>query len=175
MPRPPNIPQRKPQPSGKVSPVQQPDVATLFKQGLALHQQGKLAQAKAIYEQVLAKNPQHFDALHLLGVIAAQKLIGPPQKATGTTNNQKFIIHRHDALKHMHSYITGGIDIKSTDVLMATPRVSFNYVFCFLIVKNHKLKDQLSTFYSRLKILVMHKITAIYLSEKRRTIKNIIR
>jgi len=47
-------------------------VAALLAQGLALHQQGQLTQAKLIYEQVLAKQPQHFDALHLLGVIAAQ-------------------------------------------------------------------------------------------------------
>ena len=37
-----------------------------------MHQQGQLAQAKQIYEQVLAKHPSHFDALHLSGVIAAQ-------------------------------------------------------------------------------------------------------
>jgi len=47
-------------------------VAALFAEGLALHQQGQLTQAKLIYEQVLAKQPQHFDALHLLGAIAAQ-------------------------------------------------------------------------------------------------------
>jgi tetratricopeptide (TPR) repeat protein len=50
----------------------QPDLAVLFKQGLALHQQGQLKQASLIYEQVLAKQPLHFDALHLLGVIAAK-------------------------------------------------------------------------------------------------------
>ncbi len=37
-----------------------------------MHQQGQLEQAKQIYEQVLAKHPSHFDALHLSGVIAAQ-------------------------------------------------------------------------------------------------------
>jgi len=47
-------------------------VAALFAQGLALHQQGQLTEAKLIYEQVLAKQAQHFDALHLSGVIAAQ-------------------------------------------------------------------------------------------------------
>jgi tetratricopeptide (TPR) repeat protein len=47
-------------------------VATLFKQGLELHQQGQLAQANQIYAQVLALQPVHFDALHLSGVIAAQ-------------------------------------------------------------------------------------------------------
>ncbi len=40
--------------------------------GLALHQQGQLAEARACYLQVLKLQPRHFDALHLLGVIAAQ-------------------------------------------------------------------------------------------------------
>jgi protein O-GlcNAc transferase len=39
--------------------------------GFSLHQQGNLDRAKAAYEQVLVKQPRHFDALHLLGVIAA--------------------------------------------------------------------------------------------------------
>jgi tetratricopeptide (TPR) repeat protein len=47
-------------------------VATIFNKGLALHQQGQLAQARALYEQVLAMQPKHFDALHLFGVIAIQ-------------------------------------------------------------------------------------------------------
>ena len=44
----------------------------LFNEGLACHQKGLLAPAKAIYEQVLESQPTHFDAMHLLGVIAAQ-------------------------------------------------------------------------------------------------------
>ncbi len=48
-------------------------------EGLALHQQGQLAQAKAIYEQVLGVQPSHFDALHLLGVISYQT--GESQRA----------------------------------------------------------------------------------------------
>jgi predicted O-linked N-acetylglucosamine transferase (SPINDLY family) len=43
-----------------------------FAQGLALHRQGKLADAEGIYGEVLRKQPNHFDALHLLGVIAFQ-------------------------------------------------------------------------------------------------------
>ena len=43
-----------------------------FKQGVALHQQGKFAEAERIYGEVLRQQPNHFDALHLLGVIAAQ-------------------------------------------------------------------------------------------------------
>ena len=46
--------------------------AQLFDKGLALHQQGQFLQAQALYEQVLANDARHFDALHLLGVIAYQ-------------------------------------------------------------------------------------------------------
>jgi protein O-GlcNAc transferase len=37
-----------------------------------LHQTGRLADAEAIYRQILAAQPRHADALHLLGVIALQ-------------------------------------------------------------------------------------------------------
>jgi protein O-GlcNAc transferase len=43
---------------------------TRFKQGVALYQQGKLVDAERISAQVLRQQPNHFDALHLLGVIA---------------------------------------------------------------------------------------------------------
>jgi protein O-GlcNAc transferase len=49
-----------------------PAVAKLFQQGISLHRQGQLTQAKNFYEQVLAKQPKHFDALNMLGVIASQ-------------------------------------------------------------------------------------------------------
>jgi len=50
----------------------QPDVSSLFQQGLALFQRGQLLQAQMILEQLLTKQPLHFDALHLSGLIAAQ-------------------------------------------------------------------------------------------------------
>jgi predicted O-linked N-acetylglucosamine transferase (SPINDLY family) len=36
------------------------------------HQAGRLREAEALYRQILAHQPQHIDALHLLGVIAQQ-------------------------------------------------------------------------------------------------------
>ncbi|RZJ11949.1 MAG: tetratricopeptide repeat protein [Rubrivivax sp.] len=48
------------------------DSAADFQRGLALHQQGRLAEAEVIYRRVLRLRPTHFDALHLLGVIAGQ-------------------------------------------------------------------------------------------------------
>jgi len=43
-----------------------------FKQAVLAHQQGRLADAERIYGEVLQQQPNHFDALHLLGVIATQ-------------------------------------------------------------------------------------------------------
>jgi hypothetical protein len=44
-----------------------------FEGGLTLHQNGQLAEAVKIYEQVLSQNPEHIQALHFLGVIAYQQ------------------------------------------------------------------------------------------------------
>jgi len=73
MPRPPQIPVRKQQ-ANKANTLGhlQLEVAELIQRGVALHQQGHLAQADVIYQQVLAKQANHFDALHLSGVIALQ-------------------------------------------------------------------------------------------------------
>ena len=43
-----------------------------FEEALALHRGGHLPEAKALYVDILKKAPQHFDSLHLLGVIALQ-------------------------------------------------------------------------------------------------------
>ena len=44
-----------------------------LQQAIALHRQGQLASAQAIYTEILTRQPRHFDALHLLGVMAAQQ------------------------------------------------------------------------------------------------------
>lgn len=48
------------------------EISELFKRALTFHQLGQLAQANQIYQKVLEKQPAHFDALHLSGVIAYQ-------------------------------------------------------------------------------------------------------
>jgi tetratricopeptide (TPR) repeat protein len=50
----------------------QPPPADGLAQGLALHQQGRLAEAVACYEAVLRAQPDRADALHLLGTAALQ-------------------------------------------------------------------------------------------------------
>ena len=49
------------------------DPAALLAEALAAHRQGRLDQAEACYRRILALMPRHFDALHLLGVIAYQR------------------------------------------------------------------------------------------------------
>src|SRR5579863_5092219 len=58
---------RPPQP-----PAHQSAVHPLLPQAVALHQAGHTAEAAKIYKQILAQVPRHFDATHLLGVIALQ-------------------------------------------------------------------------------------------------------
>jgi protein O-GlcNAc transferase len=43
-----------------------------FELALSRHQAGRLAEAEALYRQILGAQPNHADALHLLGVIALQ-------------------------------------------------------------------------------------------------------
>jgi tetratricopeptide (TPR) repeat protein len=45
----------------------------LIKQAISLHQQGRLVEAEAAYKAILNVDPNEFDALHLLGIINAQR------------------------------------------------------------------------------------------------------
>ena len=56
-----------------------PQALVTFQRAFGLHQSGQLAQAEALYQDILQKNPDHAEALHYLGVIAAQNK--DPQKA----------------------------------------------------------------------------------------------
>jgi protein O-GlcNAc transferase len=44
-----------------------------LQRAIALHQQGQLAEAEKLYRRILGKEPAHFDALHLLGVVRLQQ------------------------------------------------------------------------------------------------------
>ena len=44
----------------------------LVQQALTLHQEGQFSKAQMLYVQVLAEQPDHFDALQLLGTLSAQ-------------------------------------------------------------------------------------------------------
>jgi tetratricopeptide (TPR) repeat protein len=49
-----------------------PMIAKWLSEGLQHHQQGRLAQAEALYRRALEKDPKHPDTLHLLGMAAYQ-------------------------------------------------------------------------------------------------------
>lgn len=51
----------------------------LLARAVTLHQQGQLAEAEQLYRQILTQAPQHFDALHLSGLVAFQR--GDPDSA----------------------------------------------------------------------------------------------
>jgi len=63
---------RKPLSKNTVATPSQKKLAQWLNEGLGFHKQGLLAEAKLIYERILVTQPNHFDALHLLGVIALQ-------------------------------------------------------------------------------------------------------
>ena len=58
------------------------DTQANYRLALQLHQQGELSQAEALYQSVIAANPQHADAIHYLGVIHHQN--GKHQMAIDT-------------------------------------------------------------------------------------------
>ena len=77
---------------------------------LALHQRGQLAEAQLIYEKILRKQSNHFDALHLLGVIfwqtrqleRAVELIDKAIKIS--PNNAAFYSNRGNALQDLKQF-----------------------------------------------------------------------
>ena len=64
-----------PQPSAQhvVATETADPVQSEFENAFALHQQGKLDEAEALYRAVLRVQPMHADTLHLLGVVQAQR------------------------------------------------------------------------------------------------------
>src|SRR5687767_6417788 len=54
-------------------------LADTLQQAVSAHQRGDLTEAKRLYRVVLRKQPRHFDALHLLGMVEAQR--GRPDRA----------------------------------------------------------------------------------------------
>ena len=58
-------------PSGKIG-VWAVTIPQTFQSAVQHHQAGRLADAEALYRQILAVQPNHADALHLLGLVAHQ-------------------------------------------------------------------------------------------------------
>ncbi len=70
-----------------------------FEQALTLHQQGQLPAAAELYQAIIERDPTHFDALHLLGVIAAQS--GDPARAADLIG-RALLVDGTQAAAHYH-------------------------------------------------------------------------
>jgi protein O-GlcNAc transferase len=95
-------------PTGPASPaIAPPDVMELLMAGVVHHRAGRLPQAETCYRQVLALQPDHAEALHLMGVIAQQigrhdvavELIGRAIERNG--NSPSYFCNLGDALRDM--------------------------------------------------------------------------
>ena len=60
-------------------PAMSSEVQALVRRSVALHQNGRLDEAEALYRQALQSDPANPDALNLLGVLIAQR--GRPAEA----------------------------------------------------------------------------------------------
>jgi predicted O-linked N-acetylglucosamine transferase (SPINDLY family) len=76
-----------------------------WQQALEHHRRGRLAPAKAAYKQILAIQPRHIEALHLLGVIALQ---------TGNAQGAVQLIEKAIAIKPVHAeaYFNRGLALR---------------------------------------------------------------
>jgi predicted O-linked N-acetylglucosamine transferase (SPINDLY family) len=86
--------------TAKLLPAEVPPVQNhidLFQQAFSLHQQGQLAQAERLYEQLLTQQPQHIDGLHFFGVLCNQR--GQSQRAVELIN-QSLAIAPNNAAAH---------------------------------------------------------------------------
>jgi len=75
-------------------------LGSLFALALQRHQEGKLAEADRLYQEILARDPGHFDALHLSGVVAHQ---------TGRNDVAVALIDRAIAINNRVSTFHGNI------------------------------------------------------------------
>lgn len=91
---------KSPAPPAANSPAPAPPASgAQFEQALSAHQQGRLPEAAALYEALLAHEPAHFDALHMLGLIAAQT--GDPARAVGLID-RALAVDGRQAQAHFH-------------------------------------------------------------------------
>ena len=61
-----------PKGSHQTPALREVDLGAQLSSAVRMHQAGELSKAKAIYEHILRVHPWHFDALHLLGLVAHQ-------------------------------------------------------------------------------------------------------
>ena len=82
-----------------------PAVHPLLPEAAGLHQAGHLAEAAVRYERIIAEIPGHFDATHLLGVIALQE---------GRFEHAEELIKAADQMCPYSKAIRGNVPVKLT-------------------------------------------------------------
>jgi protein O-GlcNAc transferase len=94
--------------AGTTSPAKvEPGVAELLAVGVGHHRAGRLPEAESCYRQTLAAQPDHADALHLMGIIAQQMgrhdvAVDLIRRAiTRNGNNPAFFCNLGDALRDL--------------------------------------------------------------------------
>jgi protein O-GlcNAc transferase len=79
--------------------VETRDVHVLGRQAVTLHQQGRLAEAEALYRRVLEIDPRVFPALHLLGVLRLEQ--GDSGEAAGLIE-RALVLNPNDPAARLH-------------------------------------------------------------------------
>jgi tetratricopeptide (TPR) repeat protein len=87
------------QPTGAAS------LASIFAEGLARHQAGRLADAERIYSHILARQPDHFDSRQLLGAIFLQRgkyaeALHHVELALKKNPDNVFVLNNHGVILH---------------------------------------------------------------------------
>jgi tetratricopeptide (TPR) repeat protein len=104
------------QPIPPPDPAPPASVQEKLRQGLAMHQHGRLVEAEHCYEEVLRAAPKHFDALHLLGVLALQT--GRPERGVGLIAKA---IEINPNVAGVHSNLANGLkDLNRLDEALAS-------------------------------------------------------
>ena len=86
--------------AGPQDPGDPAQTETLYRQGFALHQQQRLGEARALYEQALQRQPRHFGARLLLGLVELQS--GNPQRSAEQTAQAIALDPGHAAAHNYH-------------------------------------------------------------------------
>ncbi len=76
----------------------------IFQRAVALHQQGQLAEAEQLYQQVLQAQPSSFSVLYMLGLIAFQS--GVPQRGVELTSRAIAI---NPSVAEAHNNLANGL------------------------------------------------------------------
>ena len=82
------------------------EIGDAFKEGVQLHQAGRLDEAERIYRRVLEAQPDHVDSLHLLGVVDLQR------------GNAAEAVRKIDAALDLNPALVGAFDNRGTALRM---------------------------------------------------------